>query len=1305
MNDTDQTGKELMGENEALHRQAKLTDRKLAETALEEREDRFLRVFDEGPLGLVITDLEERIQQVNRRFCKTLGYSEHEIIALGVQGITHPDDRERQRSLGARLLHGEIPYFTIEKRYLRKDGQVIWGQLTVSLLRNAEGQPTHALGMIEDITDHRRAVQALLESERRLSTLMSNLTGMAYRCRNDATWSMEFVSEGCFELTGYQASELVENRVVAYADIIHPEDRQAVWDQVQRSLATGRRFQFEYRIRTAQGAEKWVWEQGVGVRSGAGEIQTLEGFITDITARKRAAGELQQAHDRLERCVEDRTAELRQANQVLQTEVEQRRQAEQALRDSESRLNFALEVSGTGAWDLNLVDHTAHRSLQHDRIFGYDSLLPTWSYASFLEHVLPEEREAVDQQFRQALATQSDWRLECRIRRNDERVRWIWAVGRHRSNGSGPPRRMTGIVQDITDRKRAEETIQRSEAKYRALVESCPDAVAMIDLQGRIVFASPRAAEQHAALHPDELLGRPAAELVVPEDRDRFRANTHRLIAEGTRRNDEYRALRRDGTTFDAEISSAVIRDAAGLPEALMGVYRDISERKRAEEHLTILRQFAEAATQGFGMTDLDGLITYVNPFLAQLFGVQRPDDMLGRPIQTYYPEDYLERREKEVLPALRRQESWQGEVLMAFPDGQMHTTMTTIFPVQDESGKVFRTAAVIADITALKRTEEALRQSYEELWTVYHGMVDGLLIADLETQGFVRANWAIGQMLGYAPEQLLAMSVRNIHPPEAMPQVLEAFAALAEGRILRADNVPVLCRDGSVFYADITANHIVHHGRSCMIGFFRDVTERRQAQQTLTESEEKYRHLIEMTDTGFLILDGQGRVLDANAEYIRISGHHALREIIGRSVVEWTAPYHAQRNAEEVRQCLRQGNVRQLEVDYLRGDGTVAPTEINARVVNTDQGPHILALCRDISARKRAENAMQQTLAQLETICGGMIEGLLITDIETKRFVRVNASLCRMLGYSEEELLAASIPDIHPPTEVSNDLQRFQAAAEGRVSINEDRPVLRKDGSIFFADITGHQIFYNERPCLLALFRDVTERKQAEERLQREQQALRRMVVANDHERRLITYELHDGVAQQLAGAMMHLESLEPRPGRKSKAAEDDYQVGMAALRQAALEIRKLMNGLRTPVLDSFGLAEAIADVEAQLRSIPGAPEIDYRHDVQFQRLEPLLENSLYRIAQEAMTNACRHSRSEKLRVRLTQQGDEVTLEVRDWGLGFAPGTVAENRFGLEGIRERSRLLGGKLSIESAVGQGTTVRVTFPVIEASDSE
>jgi signal transduction histidine kinase len=237
-----------------------------------------------------------------------------------------------------------------------------------------------------------------------------------------------------------------------------------------------------------------------------------------------------------------------------------------------------------------------------------------------------------------------------------------------------------------------------------------------------------------------------------------------------------------------------------------------------------------------------------------------------------------------------------------------------------------------------------------------------------------------------------------------------------------------------------------------------------------------------------------------------------------------------------------------------------------------------------------------------------------------------------------------------------------------------------------------------------MGVYRDITERKQAEAKLKREQQALQRMVLASDHERHLITYELHDGVAQQLLGAKMLFESQQPSKGRKSKAT-DAYQEGMEALQRASSEIRRVMNWLRTPVLDRFGLVEAITDVASQLRATPGAPEIECHHAVKFKRLERTLENTLFRIAQEAMTNACRHSQSEKVRVKLTQKGDDVTLEVRDWGIGFDPDTIQENRFGLEGIRERCRVLGGKLSIKSQPGKGTVVQVKVPVLEATEEE
>jgi PAS domain S-box-containing protein len=145
---------------------------------------------------------------------------------------------------------------------------------------------------------------ALQESRRTLETLLSNLPGMAYRCHNDSTWTMEFVSQGCYSLTGYQPADLIGNQKIAFIELIHPQDQQRVWNEVQTALRKGQSFQLTYRILTATGEEKWVWEQGCGVVSAPDHSVAIEGFVTDITSRKRTEALLSQSEERFRRLSE-----------------------------------------------------------------------------------------------------------------------------------------------------------------------------------------------------------------------------------------------------------------------------------------------------------------------------------------------------------------------------------------------------------------------------------------------------------------------------------------------------------------------------------------------------------------------------------------------------------------------------------------------------------------------------------------------------------------------------------------------------------------------------------------------------------------------------------------------------------------------------------------------------------------------------------------------------------------------------------------------------------------------------------------
>jgi PAS domain S-box-containing protein len=140
----------------------------------------------------------------------------------------------------------------------------------------------------QDITERKRTEEALKESQRRLMTLMGNLPGMAYRCKFDDNWTMEFVSEGCYDLTGYRPDDLINNHTISYSQLVHPEDRLKNWEVVQSEVAENQHFTFTYRIITASGQIKWIWEQGQGVYSADGCLTALEGFIVDISDQKQS---------------------------------------------------------------------------------------------------------------------------------------------------------------------------------------------------------------------------------------------------------------------------------------------------------------------------------------------------------------------------------------------------------------------------------------------------------------------------------------------------------------------------------------------------------------------------------------------------------------------------------------------------------------------------------------------------------------------------------------------------------------------------------------------------------------------------------------------------------------------------------------------------------------------------------------------------------------------------------------------------------------------------------------------------------
>ena len=359
------------------------------------------------------------------------------------------------------------------------------------------------------------------------------------------------------------------------------------------------------------------------------------------------------------------------------------------------------------------------------------------------------------------------------------------------------------------------------------------------------------------------------------------------------------------------------------------------------------------------------------------------------------------------------------------------------------------------------------------------------------------------------------------------------------------------------------------------------------------------------------------------------------------------------------------------------------------------------IEFARDLSRQEQAEQVARQSRDELRTIYDGMVDGLLIADMETREFVRANRSICQMLGYSEDELLTMSVKDLHRPEDLPKVLEGFKAQASGRMPLAQNIPFLRKDGSLFYADVSATGMVYNQRLCMIGFLRDVTQRREAEEALRGEREHLRRLLEMHEQNRKLVAYEIHDGLVQTLVAARMLLEGAKPVVDKHgSDSDKESCQTGLQLLGHVVDQARVLMGGQRPLILDERGLLAAIEYLVHEGEKCGGA-KIGFTHDAQFTRLASPLETAVFRIVQESLANAARHSQSEEIRIELDQHDDWIRVTIEDWGTGFAIENVAQSCFGLEGIRERARLFGGEANIDSTPGKGTRITVELPVVEA----
>lgn len=259
---------------------------------LVEKEELFRRLFEQSPLGISFGNHRNAVINTNRKFEEIIGRTKEELANATWMDITHPDDIEKDMDNFEMFKAGKNDGYTMEKRYIRPDGSSVWVNMTIAPLKLGNKENRSHICIVEDITGRKQTDMDFKETVRSNTMLLSNIPGMAYRCKFDKAWTMLFISEGCYDLTGYRPESFLNNQEITFSDIILSDYRELLWDKWCDTLRDRKVFKEEYPITTASGKVKWVYEQGQCVYDEKGEVKVIEGLIIDISDRRQKEDEI-----------------------------------------------------------------------------------------------------------------------------------------------------------------------------------------------------------------------------------------------------------------------------------------------------------------------------------------------------------------------------------------------------------------------------------------------------------------------------------------------------------------------------------------------------------------------------------------------------------------------------------------------------------------------------------------------------------------------------------------------------------------------------------------------------------------------------------------------------------------------------------------------------------------------------------------------------------------------------------------------------------------------------------------------------
>lgn len=829
-----------------------ITARKRTEEALRASEERFRRYFEMGLVGMAITSPTQTWLEVNDELCAIIGYERQDLLQMTWAELTHPDDLATDVGLFNQILAGERDGYTLDKRFIRKDGQVIHATIAVKCMRRADGTIEYFTGLLQDITARKAAEAAEREQHQFAAALRDSLAALT------GSFTVERVMQQILEAAAIVVPSAAGSIIlfegayghVAYlrgftpeAQAYFKEYRFPIADLANKHAPANKQ---PYFVPDTQTAPDWIpLPVTAWIRSSIGIPIAIRGEVIGLLMVDSDMPNYFQPADleKLQAFAHYAGLALENAEHVNQ--LEQKVMARTAeLNDAKERVEAILNNSPDGMLlvhaDLCIEQTNAafHRLFASPPAAGYVGSLYDLIHTDDIERVQLVIKTAMQEQARQSVE------MRC-YRRNGTLFDAELSISSITAAVTGTAQ-FVCTIRDITERKQVQTALAEERNLLRTLIDTIPDYIYIKDTAHRTVLCN-LAGARAVGVTPEETIGQDHFALFPAEMARQFQADDDHLFQSGLPLLDhEERILAPDGKVVWGSTTKVPLHNLQGELIGLVGITRDISEYKQRECQLRYYASLQENVSDAVIATDLDFRIQSWNRAAETMYG-WRAAEVIGQPVVEILSTQYVSDGESNAnaLKSLLEQGYWRGEVVQRHKDGATLHILGSVTVLKDEQGLPFGVVAVNHDITERKRAAEALREQHDFLQLVINSVPDLITVKDAAGH-FQMVNEHAARIYGTTPAAMVGQTdadvndnlaeVAFIHQKDQEALASGELVFLAEqavrGRYYQTSKIPLKSSTGQPNRLLVVSS---------------DITARKQAEAALQQALQKEKELGEL--------------------------------------------------------------------------------------------------------------------------------------------------------------------------------------------------------------------------------------------------------------------------------------------------------------------------------------------------------------------------------------------------------------------------------------------------------------------------